>query len=43
MYFSSEPTTEPAQEDGCYHQLIQYDMSVGKNYLKDTGFVDLPE
>ncbi|MBL3916581.1 hypothetical protein JL738_08235 [Bifidobacterium longum subsp. suis] len=25
------------------YQLIQYDMSVGKNYLKDTGFVDLPE
>lgn len=24
------------------YQLIQYDMSVGKNYLKDTGFVDLP-
>ena len=23
--------------------LIQYDMSVGKNYLKDTGFVDLPK
>lgn len=25
------------------YQLIQYDMSVGKNYLKDTGFVDLPQ
>ena len=25
------------------YQLIQYDMSIGKNYLKDTGFVDLPE
>lgn len=25
------------------YQLIQYDMSVGKNYLKDTGFVDLPK
>ena len=25
------------------YQLIQYDMSVGKNYLKDIGFVDLPE
>ncbi len=23
--------------------LIQYDMSIGKNYLKDTGFVDLPK
>ena len=23
--------------------LIQYDMTVGKNYLKDTGFVDLPK
>lgn len=23
--------------------LIQYDMSVGKNYLKDAGFVDLPQ
>ena len=22
--------------------LIQYDMTIGKNYLKDTGFVDLP-
>ena len=25
------------------YQLIQYDMSVGKNYLKDTGFVDSPK
>lgn len=25
------------------YQLIQYDMSVGKNYLKDTGFVNLPK
>ena len=25
------------------YQLIQYDMSVGKNYLKDTGFVVLPQ
>ncbi len=25
------------------YQLIQYDMSIGKNYLKDTGFVDLPQ
>lgn len=25
------------------YQLIQYDMNVGKNYLKDTGFVDLPQ
>lgn len=25
------------------YKLIQYDMSVGKNYLKDTGFVDLPK
>lgn len=25
------------------YQLIQYDMSVGKNYLKDSDFVDLPE
>ncbi|MBF9709177.1 LTA synthase family protein [Bifidobacterium dentium] len=24
------------------YKLIQYDMSVGKNYLKETGFVDLP-
>ena len=25
------------------YQLIQYDMSVGKNYLKDIDFVDLPK
>ncbi|MBU9112275.1 sulfatase-like hydrolase/transferase [Bifidobacterium ruminantium] len=25
------------------YRLIQYDMSVGKNYLKDTSFVDLPK
>ena len=25
------------------YRLIQYDITTGKNYLKDTGFVDLPE
>ncbi|MBW3094308.1 LTA synthase family protein [Bifidobacterium sp. 64T4] len=25
------------------YQLIQYDMSAGKNYLKSTGFVDFPK
>ena len=25
------------------YKLIQYDITTGKNYLKDTGFVDLPE
>ena len=25
------------------YKLIQYDMSAGKNYLKDTDFVNLPQ
>jgi hypothetical protein len=25
------------------YKLIQYDITVGKNYLKDLGFMDLPE
>ena len=35
----------PAEAKTMLHeyQLIQYDMSAGKNYLKDTGFVDFPK
>ena len=35
-------STRKTQQLLADYQLIQYDITTGKNYLKDTDFMDLP-